>query len=106
MQVTELISNFSRITFPHYVKVTDNTNSIEAGIVFKTLLNEGDLVSIKPLKLNTRVFKVSKVWGVRIAKGNWTFLPAADHPKFCTIVGELIGFYDPSSREVSPTFIN
>lgn len=106
MKPTVLISQFlGKITFPHYLKKTDNTTSCEVEIVYNpdTPLLLGDLVSIIELQKNTRVFEVKGIWGERPAKGDWSF--SKFHPQWAKISGTLVGYWNPATETVSKEYI-
>lgn len=106
MKPTVLISDFlGKIIFPHYLKKTDHTTSVEVEIVYnpEKPIELGSLISIIELQKNTRVFEVSGIWGERPAKGDWSF--SKFHPHWAKISATLVGYWNPATETVSKEYI-
>ncbi len=96
---------FGNTTFPHYLKMRDNTQDVSAEILFleSEEILVGSLVSIHQLQKNTRIFKVTDTTGKRKAKGDWkNYL---EWPQWCKIRATLVGFWDNTNETISPEYI-
>lgn len=80
--------------------MNDKLQKIDGGVLYlkDNPIQVNDIVCIvDPLK-NTRCFKVTKLSDERKARGVWNKFP--EWPTFCKIDATLVGYYNPTTKEV------